>query len=58
MTIWVLFTIAKKKTQSVIRLEMAIKEKDTNSGRKMKLFLLLRGNKLFILRLLSDVENP
>ena len=37
---------------------MAIKEKDTNSGRKMKLFLLLRGNKLFILRLLSDVENP
>ena len=37
---------------------MALKEKDTNSGREMKLFLLPIGNKLFILRLLSDVENP
>ena len=53
MTIWVLLTAAKKKTQSVIRLEMAIKEEDTNSGREMKLFLLPVGNKFFILRLLS-----
>ena len=32
---------------------MAIKEKDINSGREMKLFLLPIGNKVFILRLLS-----
>ena len=53
MTLWVLLSTAEKKTQSVIVLEMAIKEKDTNSGREMKLFLLPIGNKVFILRLLS-----
>lgn len=57
MTIWVLLTKAEKETQPIIRFEMVIKEKHTNSAREMKLFLLAIRNKLFMLRLLLEALN-